>query len=239
MPATSRPSHAPFSSALLPGTGVCPLFRAEQAGGRDPPPARPAAPLRGLPAPALSRPPARLQLAGVHGRPSSEGGGTSRGGGRAARWARGPEGRRAAQRPTARATPAGKLCSRRASWVRRHRSAASRGRQQCGASCPGAECSLVRSSRFLSLTEHQPLPSSSCDVRQRGGVRVNPLQNRRPSPRQAQPPPNRTHLPASGGVRPQATAAGSSSVAHWLRRCPFRRLSARQRAGGLPALLRS
>jgi hypothetical protein len=81
------------------------------AGERDPPPARPAARLpgcpaarRGLPAPgsrlpACSHPPAPLQLAGVHGRPYSEGGGTSPGGAEGS----GPRRWRAARRPAARA----------------------------------------------------------------------------------------------------------------------------------------
>lgn len=212
MPAASRPSHAPFS-ALLPAPASA-LFSAQGRLERETHPRRD--PLRGLPAPALSRLPARLQLAGVHGRPSSEGGGTSRGGGRAARWARGPGGRRAAQRPAARAAPAGRLCSRRASRVRRASSPPPLGRVlgirnnvELAARAPSV-ASLAPLA--LSLTHRAPAsPSSPRDVRQRGGVRVNPLLTRPPGPRQAQPPPNCTHLPSSGGVRPQARAVGSSS----------------------------
>lgn len=118
MPAASCKSHAP--SPPLSSSGRSPPSSSTQswAGERDPPPARPAAVQCGLLAPARSHPPAGLQLAGVHGQRSSEGGGRLPSSGRAALWARGPVCRRGALRPAAGASPAGMLRVSRASRLR-------------------------------------------------------------------------------------------------------------------------
>lgn len=147
-PPFSSPRRSPPSSSTQ-----------SRAGERDPPPARPAARLRGAGSrpPASSHPPARLQLAGVHGRPSSEGGGTSPVGGEGP----GPGGRvRCGSAPAARAARAMRPAAWRARRVRRasprRRSAGCR-RSATMWSCLGAEASRARSSPSLSLTrELQP-----------------------------------------------------------------------------------
>ncbi|KAM9220097.1 uncharacterized protein PS065_008972 isoform 2-T3 [Dugong dugon] len=80
MPAASCRSHAPVpSSALRPTLVPALFFHAEPGWEKGPTPGAPGCPAR-------SNAAARLQLAGVHGRPSSGGGGTSPGDGRAASY---------------------------------------------------------------------------------------------------------------------------------------------------------
>lgn len=124
MPVASCMNHAPFP----------PQFSSPR---RSPPPSstqsdleRGTHPLEarvpscvGLPAPARSHPRVRLQLAGVHGPPSSEGEGwgvdePKQWAGQAAWWARGPGSRLAAQGPAAGAAGAVRLFETRASRLR-------------------------------------------------------------------------------------------------------------------------
>lgn len=211
------PSPPPLSSPRRSPPSSSTQSRAEE---RDPPPARLAARLRGAGSrpPASSHPPARLQLAGVHGRPSSEGGGTSPGGGRAARWARGPGGGRGARRPAARRLGrCGSARGGRAGGSARPRRAAaahsarSRRSQQCGAArAPSPPRSL------LSLSfSHSPRSSLSPALPvmsdQGEGLALTPSWLRRAARARPRPPPDRSHLPARGRGGSRAGAVGSGS----------------------------
>ncbi|XP_045342509.1 basic proline-rich protein-like [Leopardus geoffroyi] len=197
-PPLSSPCRSPPSSSTQ-----------SRPGERDPPPARPAARLRGAGSrpPARSHPPARLQLAGVHGRPSSEGGGTSPGGGRAARWARGPGGGRAGARLG---------CSGGAAPRAEGEPGAPRvpplpappplalpgpGRSATMWSCPGAESRRARRSRSFSHSPSSSLSAALPVMSDRGGgVSVNSLLAPTRGPRPPGPGP------AARTFRPPAEA---------------------------------
>lgn len=159
MPAVSCTSHAPFaSSALLLAPVPALFFHAKPGWGEGPTPGSPGYRANAAQAPgpgARSHPPARLQLAGVHGRLFSEGG-------RAVRRARGPGGGVRLQRPAARGALGCTVSEERGERAgcatgphRRHRARC--GRSATMWSCPGDEASRARSSPSLSLTRRSSL----------------------------------------------------------------------------------
>lgn len=150
MPAASRPSHAPFSSALLPAP-VSVRFSSQSSLERETHPRRD--PLRCSASSQLRRSHAlplgsNLQ-ASMAGRPPRMAGRVE-----AAWGARGPGGRRAAQRLAARAAPAGRLCSRRARRVRRASSPPPLGR------VPGIGNNVELAARAPSVASLAPLALS-------------------------------------------------------------------------------
>lgn len=177
MPAASCTSHAPSPPPLSSRCRSPPSSSTQsRAGETDPPPARPAARRSSWP-PARSHPPARLQLAGVHGRPSSEGGGTIEGGGRAGGAAGSGPRRRGARlgKPGRSGGAAPRQASDRGGGggasPAAPRPLALPGPgdpQQCGAARAPSRAALAPLPLFLSLAELQPLSRSPRDVNPRG-----------------------------------------------------------------------